>query len=165
MRTPRTRSHGDQETFQSFSCLTVPPLFGCTRLGSVDRGPPTSWICGPIQRGRGTTGPRVAHLLTHPPSSLSPSPVQPWDPRLLRLQGCDGSPAHPGLGGIRCPFFSCLLFSKLIFIVYWNAVNLQCLVSFQCTVTCFNIQIYIFFLRQFSIYAITVLSRIPYAIL
>ena len=39
------------------------------------------------------------------PSCLAPTTVQLWDPRLLRLQGCDSRPGHRGLREYRwCSF-------------------------------------------------------------
>ena len=87
----RTRSLGDQETFQSSSGPEGPQSFACTRLGLAVRGPTWCWRLSAIWREPGTSGPRAGHMLALIPSSLSPMTVQPWKPRLLRLERCETS--------------------------------------------------------------------------
>ena len=65
------------------------------------------------------------------PRSLSSATVQPWDTRLLSLQGCDTSPGYRGLWGISLG----LLFFKFNFILCWNRVYFQCCVCVVYTAT------------------------------
>ena len=91
-----TRRAGDfKKLFQTKGSTS----FGCTRLGSAVKGGPRSGDCGFSQRGqtRQVQWGLISWLILS--SSLSPRTVQAWDPRLLRLQGCESSPGHRGLRG------------------------------------------------------------------
>ena len=94
---PTIRSLGDRGTFQSSPIPEVPAAFGCNRLGLAAGGPPP---------------PPCPHTRTHSQSwrfsrsfgrglivwriFLAPADptLKPWDPSLLRFQGCDISLGH-----------------------------------------------------------------------
>ena len=98
---PTTRRHGDQVTFQNSSSPEGGPFFGWTRLGLAFEGPTWIWrlwfTCRGDQALQVQGGLICWHVLT---SSLSFRTVQPWDPSLLRFQGCDTSPSLQGVRGI-----------------------------------------------------------------
>ena len=101
---PSIRRRGDQVSSQCSSKPKGPPSFGCTRLGLSVEGGLGSGDCGFSQRGqtRQVQWGLISWLILS--SSLSLRTVQPWDPRLLRLQGCESSPHHRGLGGMLLAF-------------------------------------------------------------
>ena len=87
---PTTRNQRAPGTFQSSSSPEAPPR-GAVSLLSLQACPSGSGGNGPMQRAAGTPGPRVWGD-TLAGTLPSPTTLQPWDPSLLRLQGCDTSP-------------------------------------------------------------------------
>ena len=92
---PTTRNQRAPGTFQSSSSPKAPP-WGAVSLLSLQACPSGSGGNGPMQRAAGTPGPR-AWGDTLAGTLPSPTTLQPWDPSLLRPQGCDTSPGHQGL--------------------------------------------------------------------
>ena len=113
---PTTRRRGDQENFQSSPAREWSNFGGALSLVYLKLGLCQSGCCGFMERGLGSTGSSRGSFAGTSCQLPCPHSCPVLGPGLLRLHGCDTSPAPRGLRGILETFIFSVSFCLLNFI-------------------------------------------------